>query len=336
MLQSATYGRLLEPGLRKIFFSTYQELPEQYSQVFNVQTSKKAIETDYRMGGFGLWEKKDSAGAVKYQDPTGTQPLQYIHEEFASGFTVERKLIDDEQYGTINKMSASLARAARVTIETKASTVLNTAFTQNGFDGAPLVSGVHKRLDGKYMSNLLGRAVNVDTGSTTDGTTGAPQFGAVANGALSDRNLKGALIQARAQVDDRGLLIQCNPKILIVPPALEYVAKTIVNGGNLSALGNGTITTNTANMTNDINAIKNQFRVVVMDYLSASQGGSDTAWFVIDPTVAELNFFWRKKLEFQNQSDFSTMQAQYQGYMRFSVGYSDYRGIVGSAGTGAA
>lgn len=326
MLQSAQFGRLLEPGLRKVFFNTYTEVDQQFSKVFKVQTSSKAIETDLRMGGFGLWEKKDSAGMVQFQDPTGSQPLQYIHEEFASGFSVERKLIDDEQYNQINKMSAALARAARATIETKAADVLNTAFTQNGFDGVPLISGAHKRLDGKYMSNQLGIAVDVNTGTTTNGTTAAPQFGAVANGALSDRNLKGALVQARKQVDDRGILIQCMPKLLVVPPELEFIARTIVQSAAISATGNGSA------YNSDINTIQGRLQVVVMDYLTTSS----TAWFVIDPTVAELNFFWRKKLEFKNDEDFSTMQAKYRGYMRFSVGYSDYRGIVGSLGTGNA
>jgi hypothetical protein len=68
-----------------------------------------------------------------------------------------------------------------------------------------------------------------------------------------------------------------------------------------------------------------------MDYFT-----SNTAWFLIDPIVAELNFFWRRRLEFGNTEDFDTMQAKYRGYMRFSAGYSDYRGVFGSLGTGAA
>ena len=331
MLQSANFGRLLEPGLRKIFFNTYKDLGEQYSRVFKIETSTKTIETDLRLGGFGLFEKKDSAGSVTFQDPTGSQALQYIHEEFASGFTVERKLVDDEQYSQINKMSKSLGRAARATIETHAATVLNNAFTVNGWDGVPLISGTHKRLDGKYMSNQLGRAVNADTGATTDGTTGTPQFGAVYNGAMSDRNIKGAITQARAQVDDRGIKIQCIVKKLVVPAALEFVAKTILNGSGISILGTGWAISTTVDSNTGTNEIKNRLEVVVMDYLT-----SDTAWFVIDPDVAVLNFYWRKKLEFSNEKDFNTMQAKYIGYMRFSVGYSDYRGIVGSLGTGAA
>lgn len=308
-IQSAHFGRLLEPGLRKVFMETYKEKAEQYSKVFNVQNSNKAIETDLRMGGFGLWDKKDSMGSVQYQEPTDTQALQYIHEEFASGFSVERKLVDDEQYNQISKMGKSLGRAARATIETKAASVFNNAFTVNGFDGVPLISATHKRLDGGTMSNRL---------AATDGA-------GAADGALSDRNLKAALIQTARQVDDRGIIIQVQPTKLVVPRALEYTAKTILNSMNLSAQGNG------SGMTNDKNVIQGQLEIVVMDYFT-----SNTSWFLLDPTVAELNFFWRKRLEFQNTTDFDTMQAKYRGYMRFSAGYSDYRGIFGSLGTGAA
>lgn len=317
MLQSKHFGRLLEPGLRKIFMESYQEKGEQYSKIFNVQNSNKAIETDLRMGGFGLWEKKDSAGSIKYQDPTDTQALQYIHEEFGSGFTIERKLVDDEQYNQINKFSKNLGRTARATIETKAATVLNNAFTVNGFDGVPLISNTHVRLDGGAMSNRL--QADATLGSATDG-------------ALSDRNLKAALIQMSRQVDDRGILIQASANKLVVPRNLEYAAKTILGSMSVSALGNGlAYGGSTPNSANDKNVLKDLIEVVPMDYLTSS-----TAWFLLDSQVAELNFFWRKRLEFQNTTDFDTMQAKYRGYMRFSCGYSDYRGIVGSLGTGAA
>lgn len=315
MLMSQTYGRLLEPGLRKIFFDNYRELAEQYSQVFKVQDSSKAIETDFRMGGFGLFDKKDSAGSIKYDEPTGGQALQYIHEEYAKGFTVERKLVRDQMYNQINKMSSKLGVAARATVESIAAKVLNNAFTVNGFDGLPLISATHKALNKvDVINNRL--SASYDAGGD--------------NGALSDRNLKAALIQAADQKNDAGLLIQCNPRLLVVPPALKYKARTITQSSNVSALGTG------SGITNDKNTLSGELKVVVMDYLAAGQGGSNTQWFVIDPSVAELNFFWRDKLEFGNESDFDTMQSKYRAYMRFSVGYSDFRGIVGSTGTGAA
>lgn len=312
-LVSSTFGRLLEPGLRKTFFDSYTELAPQYSQVFKVQTSNKAIETDLRMGGFGLFGKKDSMGSVAYQEPTATQSLQYIHEEYASGFTVERKLVRDEMYNQISKMSTKLGVAARATIETIAAQVLNNAFTVNGFDGKPLISATHTALNG---STVINNSLSTSYGAAN------------ANAALTDRSLKAALIQAADQRNDAGILIQCKPRVLVVPPALEFVANTILQSSNLSQNGTG------SGITNDKNTLPN-FKVVVLDYISAANGGSNTQWFVIDPSIAELNFFWRDKLEFANTDDFDTMQAKYRAYMRFSVGYSDFRGIVGSTGVNA-
>jgi hypothetical protein len=298
---------------------TYNSIPGTVlSSISTYKTSNKAIETDLRMGGFRSLGKERFGW---YLFSTKTQlihlALQYIHEEFASGFTVERKLVDDEQYNQISKMSKALSRAARATIETKAIEIFNNAFTTNGFDGVPLISATHKRLDGGAMSNRL--AVGDGAGA--------------ADGALSDRNLKAALIQTRRQVDDKGVLIQVQPKVLVVPPALEYTARTILESSGLSIMGNGFANTGATlvDAANSKNVIQGKLKVVVMDYLS-----SNTSWFLLDPSVHELNFFWRKKLEFKQDEDFSTMQAKYRGYMRFSAGYSDYRGVFGSLGTGAA
>ena len=57
---SSDFGALLEPGLRKIFFETYAEVPEQYSKVYNVLTSNKAKEVDYGLGAFGDWTARNS------------------------------------------------------------------------------------------------------------------------------------------------------------------------------------------------------------------------------------------------------------------------------------
>jgi hypothetical protein len=43
---------------------------------------------------------------------------------------------------------------------------------------------------------------------------------------------------------------------------------------------------------------------------------------------------WREKLSFKNETDFDTDVAKYKGRMRFSYGWSDHRGIIGSDGSG--
>ena len=53
--QENDFGLLLEPKLRKVFYDTYKEVPEQFSKIYNVKTSKKAKETDYGVGAFRPW-----------------------------------------------------------------------------------------------------------------------------------------------------------------------------------------------------------------------------------------------------------------------------------------
>lgn len=299
---ASSFGRLLEPGLRKIFFETYGEVPEQFSKIYKVQTSKKAVERDFGMGAFGDWTTRTSEfDSVAYDTlDTGFERL-YRHTAFTKGFIIGRELYDDEQYRQIAKFPKAMARAGRAFVEKKAHEFINGAFNKTDnpiFDGEALCSTQHP------LVNSSGVGVNK------------------IDGALTEANLKIAMQCMRETIDEAGNLIAASAKQLIVPPALEFTAKEIVN----SNLKPGT-------QLNDVNTVKGSLEVVVDDYLGSAAGGSDTTWFIKDPTLCELNFFWRIKPEFKWEEDFDTFASKYRGYMRFSYGASDWRGIVGSTGT---
>ena len=295
---SDNFGKLLAPGLRKIFFETYAEVPEQFSKIYKVNTSKRAKETDYGLGAFGDWTERNSGlDTVAYDTLSPGLEREYVHRAFTKGFMIERELYDDEQYRQINKFPAAMARAGRAFVEKEAASTLHNAFTVNGYDNKPLIADDHPLVD------------STGTGSN------------LVSGALNDTNLKLALQCMRETVDEAGNLINSSAKKLIVPPALEYEAKELINS-----------TQKAGTTANDVNTIKGALEVVVYDYIGDAAGGSDTAWFLIDPSLCELNFFWRIKPEFKWDEDFDTFVAKYRGYMRFSYGYSDWRGIVGSTG----
>lgn len=286
------YGKLLEPGLRKIIFETYNEKPEQYSRVFNVISSKKAIETDARMGGFSMFNEKATLDSTEYEDLTKLDTVQYKHVTYSKGFQVEKELVDDEQYGQIKKAAQALARAARSTVEVKAASVLNTAFSTSttNWNGEALISASHALLGGGTASNSLGTI------------------------ALSEPNLELGFKLAREQVDERGLKIQMNPNLLIVPPALEFTAEKIAKSVQLPG-----------SQENDINPLRGRFQVIVLDYLTDINN-----WFLADSAMMPLNFFWREKMSFKSENDFDTDVAKYKARMRFSYGWTDWRGIIGS------
>lgn len=296
------FGKLLEPGLRKIFFETYDELPEQYSKIFNMDTSTKAREHDWGMGAFGDWEKRVSQlDTVAYKTLSPGLERTYTHEAFTQGFMVTREMYDDEQYRQMEKLPKAMARSGRAKVEKDAMTPLLKGFDALApiYDGQPLFSDAHPLLDSAGVGkNLL-------------------------TGALTDANLKVALQKMRQTVDEAGNLVQFKATKLIIPPALEDTAIRILQ----STQAPGTDL-------NDTNKFLNGYgiEVVVMDYLGLAGGGSDTHWFLQDASRHELNFFWRVRPEFKWDESFDDFVSKYRGYMRYSFGVSDWRGLMGSTG----
>jgi len=295
------FGKLLEPGLRKIFFETYDELPEQYAKIYNVHTSNKAVEHDWGMGAFGDWEKRVSQfDTVDYKTLSPGLDRTYTHEAFTQGFMITREMYDDEQYRQMEKLPRAMARSGRAKVEKDAMLPLINGFTTYTiYDGKPLFADDHPLLDSTGVGDNL------------------------ATGPLNDANLKAALQLMRETVDEAGNLVQFKATRLIVPPALEDTAVRLLKSAQI-----------TGSDYNDTNKFLNSYgiEIVVMDYLSAAAGGSDTAWYLQDGARHELNFFWRIKPEFKWEEDFDTFVSKYRGYMRYSYGVSDWRGLVGSTG----
>jgi len=79
---------------------------------------------------------------------------------------------------------------------------------------------------------------------------------------------------------------------------------------------------------NDINVSFGRYNVVCVPHMTSA-----TAWFLIDPTISRINFFWRVKPDFRQAKILSTDAVMFRGRMRFSCGFSDWRGVWGSNGS---
>ena len=293
MNTSANFQELLEPKFREIFFDAYDEIPEQFSDVFQVKTSKKAKEYDFHMAGTGLWDVKNPGQNINEEDMAKGDEVSYVHTAYAKMIQVEREFSDDDMYGVVEKLPRQLGIGGRATVETTAAAILNNAFSVNGYDGVPLFSDSHPLIKGGVADNLM-------TAS-----------------ALNDTNLKTGITMMRTNMKtEEGLKMQARAKKLVVSPDLEFTAMTLLQSAGVVGSAN-----------NDTNVLKGRFSPVVLDYLTDTN-----AWFLMDPAIAQLIFFWRVKPEFKQSENFDGMVAKYRGYLRFSVGYSDWRGIIGNAG----
>ena len=300
MAISEQWGELLEPGLRTIFSTTYSALAasSRIPMLFNQMGSQKANEYFLGIGGFGDWEQYK--GSIEYDDPEQGFKTTLTHQEFAKGFKVERKLVDDDLYNIINMRPQGLATTAVRTREKHAASIFNNAFT------AAYAGGDAVALCGAHPFSPS----NASTQSNT-GTTALSYDAVVATRALM-----------RAYKDDRGELISINPDTIVVPPELEKTANEIVNTMN----GIAPQKPNTTDFADNFVARKG-IDYVVWDYLTDANN-----WFLVDSVLAKMHLLWldRVNIEFAMDpaSDFN-LEAKYRGYMRYSYGWSDWRFVYG-------
>lgn len=298
--RSSGFSNLLAPGLHDIFFNRYNQWPDEYSQVFNVLSSNRAYEEDAEVTGLGQLVTKGEGVSITYDDPfQSTNKKRYTHTAFGLGFRVTEELYNDDLYGIIKKMPASLARSAKQTTEVQAWNVFNNAFNAAyaGLDGVALCSTAHPnvRLVGGPYSNRL----------STDAD-------------LSVTSLQAAIELMEGTTDDRDMNIMLKPNMLIVTPSNKWMARELLNS---------TSKPHTAD--NEINALKEEeLKYFVGHYLTDSD-----AWFLVsDKADHALNFFWRKRPTFDNSDDFDSGDAKFKATMRFSVGFSGWRGVIGTPG----
>lgn len=300
MNNRANFSDLLTPGFKEIFDDKFTEQPMVMDSIFHVDSSEKDTEKVSTVGGFGLATQTAEGAPIDYEDVIQGYDTAYAHLKYTKGFKITREMYEDDLYGIMKRKPAALGKAMRRTAENQASLVFRNGFSTSylGADAKPLFSVGHTRPDG-----------------------GTAQSNASATGiTLSETNLETGRLALRGQLDDKGQIIDVSPNLLLVPDALAKTAHLIID----SPLRQGTAD-------NDANFYKGTLDIINWKYLSSS-----TAWFLIDKSEHELQWFWRERPQFKNDELFDTEYAVYKSTMRLSRGWSDWRGVWGSAGDGQA
>ncbi len=149
-----------------------------------------------------------------------------------------------------------------------------------------------------------------------------------ADTALSVAGLSKAVAALREQVDDGGEPIGLQIGSLIVPPALESTARSLLNSTEIDA-GEGYATSN---------PWKGLAELVVVPHLAAAHGGSDKAWYLAATPascpaviVGLLNGNDRPTLE-QIQPPAEYLGIQFRCFMDWGVALADPKAAVKSKG----
>jgi hypothetical protein len=290
----------LLPGLNALFGLEYKKYGEEHKEIFDTETSERSFEEETKLSGFSAAPVKNEGSALAYDNAQEAWTARYVHETIAMGFSLTEEAIEDNLYDSLSaRYTKALARAMAYTKQVKAASILNTAFAGGPTygDGQVLCSTAHPLVSGGTNSNRPTVAAD-----------------------LNETSLEAAVIQIAAWTDERGLLIAAQPKKLIVPPSLQFVATRLLE----TELRVGTAD-------NDINALKNNSSIregyAINHYLTDSN-----AWFLMTDVPNGLKHFVRSPLQNGMDADFDTGNSRYKARERYSFGVSDPLGIFGSPG----
>jgi hypothetical protein len=291
----------LLPGLNALFGMEYARYGEEHKEIYETETSERSFEEETKLSGFSAAPVKNEGSAIAYDNAQEAWTTRYNHETIALGFSITEEAVEDNLYDSLSaRYTKALARAMAYTKQVKAAAVLNNGFsgTYPGGDGKALFATDHPLVSGGTNSNTPSTQVD-----------------------LNETSLEAAVIQIAAWTDERGLLIAAKPKKLIVPPALMFVSKRLLD-----------TELRVATADNDINAIK-QMGAIPEGYAVNHFLTDPNAWFLTTDVPNGLKHFVRTPLQNSMDGDFDTGNVRYKARERYSFGWSDPLGMFGSSGS---
>ena len=280
----------LLPGLNGLFGLEYAKYENEHSEIYETETSERSFEEEVKLSGFGAAPVKSEGASISYDNAQEAFTTRYVHETVAMGFSITEEAVEDNLYDSLSaRYTRALARAMAYTKQVKAAALLNNGFTTyNTGDAVTWFNASHPTVEGATNRNRP--SVDAD---------------------LNETSLEQAVIDIAAFVDERGLLIAAQPRKLIVPPALMFVATRLLQ----TEMRVGTAD-------NDLNALKTNGSIPegyrVNHYLTDNE-----AWFLKSDVPNGAKHFVRAAMTTDMDGDFDSGNARYKARERYSFGVSD-------------
>ena len=294
----------LEPGLNALFGLEYNRYDNEHAEIFSMETSERAFEEEVMLTGFASAEIKQEGAPVVFDQATEAYTARYTHQTIALAFAITEEAIEDNLYDRLAaRYTRALARSMSQTKQVIAANILNNGFntsgSYNGGDGVALLANNHPLANGGTFRNILSTAAD-----------------------LSETSLEQSLIDIAAFVDERGLKVALQGRKLIIPKELQFTAERILRSP-LSTTGSFA--------KNDINAMLNMG--MIPEGYRVNHFLTDTnAFFIMTDAPNGLKEFVRAPIKTAIEGDFDTGNVRFKARERYSFGWSDPRGIFGSAG----
>lgn len=302
MLVRGAFNHLLRPGLRRDFRDGYDQHPEEYSMILNVGNQDRAEVEAVAIAGLPQMIQRGEVEPVTYIDPAMSDKVTFVDDEYALGFIVSRRMMEDDLYGKARQNSKWLGRSARLAQEYLAASLVDDAFSGSVFTGLlaeALISSSHSFINA--------------AGSWSNQVAGNPQLGVT--------GLQAMFELAEGLLDHNGDPIPSTLDTLVCGPADEWAAIQLTQSEFEPFTSD--------NQVNATRAKKRNLSYVVSHYKSTS----NRHWFGRDDTLHDAHFLFRVSPQFEDHTDPDTFAAKFVGRQRINVYFYDQRGWFGSQAT---
>lgn len=290
----------MEPILSEEFNGIYDQRADEQAMVFREFTgTPRSYHEEPVLYGFGKAPQLPDGMPVTYQSGGVLFIQRYLYLVYGLAFALTKVLVEDGDHIRIGQTYARhLAQSMIETKETLGANILNRAFSGSyvGGDGVSLVATNHPIAQGTFSNQLSVAA------------------------ALSQTSLEQMLIQIRNAVDNNGKRIRLTPTQIVTGPSNVFQAEVLLK----SVLRAGTAD-------NDINPVKSM-GLLAKGQANLSRITSTTAWWVQTDAPEGMKLAMRRKLEKSMEGDFETDSMRYKSTERYQFGWTDPRGVFGTAG----
>lgn len=300
MLVQGAFNALFRPGLRADFRDNYEMYPPEYPAYLKTSTMSTPELRATVIAGLNRLVEIGDGEPVTYDDPKISPVVMGVDREFALGFGLTRKTVEDDQYNKANQAAKWLGQATRMTEEYRSAALLDDAFagsTFKGFDNLALCSTAHTLLGSDdTASNALATPVSLSM-----------------TGVVGLQNL------AMRLVDENGNPMRTMPNKLIV----SNVAGELNMARQIFSSEKEPFTAN-----NTDNALRMQFgapEIVVSRFKASTK-----SYFMVDDRLNDAHFVTRRAPMFEDDFDFNTGTALYKVSTRFLIWFVDWRGWFGA------
>lgn len=301
----ADFAALFTPIYDEFMFQEFAEDTQIHPRLFKVIDDKSK---DYIVNGLsalGEWEDSDELAAGQFEDPVLAYSKTITPSKKRKKFQVSFEAADQDEYAMLKKEedARALGRGGRAAVEKTCAAVLYGGFTTACPDGQYLFDSDHPK--------------NSDETTVT--------YDNLLSGAFSHDALEAAEAEISKNFKDlKGIPIVVPEKaILAYAPALSGSIQRVLS--DRASEQPGTTLRN-------INVYAGKYDPIEWRYLSADMGGSDTAWYIIFPSLGFLKMVWNARPAFTSWVDNDLEAYCFAGRMIYGAAATDWR--CGFASTG--